>query len=35
MDQLAIVAEGEAEQTGGAATSTKYLKNPTKELSGG
>ena len=30
-----IAAEAEAEQAGGAAASTKYLKNPTKMLSGG
>ena len=35
MDQLVIVAEGEAEQASGAVTSMKYLKNPVKELSGG
>ena len=33
-DQLAIAAEGEAEQAGGAATSMKYLKNPIRRVRG-
>ena len=35
MDQLPVAVEGEAALASGAPASKKYLKNSTKELSGG